>query len=103
MSIQVIHVHGRARKAYVEGETIYREESIFVPSERAWFPTVDTNDHFVYRQEKRRGSSLMCTCGSIAGIYLPDVYMRFQSVYRGRMICCNALMQNRKHADGTIG
>jgi len=101
---QVIHIHGTARKAYVEGETIYREDSIFVPSEPGWFPTIDTSDHFVYRQTKRQGSTLMCTCGSTGGIYLPEYYMRFTSINKGRMICCNSYIQNSGvHADGSRG
>lgn len=100
-SPKVIHVHGRAKVAYVEGERIDREESIFVPTERAWFPTIETDNHFVYRQTKRYGSSLMCTCGASAGIYLPDAYMRFTSVSRGRMICCNSFIQTGKHGDGS--
>lgn len=98
---KVIKVYGRAKVAYLEGERIDREDLIFVPSERGWFPTIDTDNHFVYRQGKRLGSSLMCTCGSSAGIYLPDVYMRFTSVNKGRMVCCNSFMQTNRHGDGS--
>jgi hypothetical protein len=102
MSINVIHVHGRAKIAYLDGERIEREDKIFVRSENSWFPTVDSDNHFVYRQTKRLGSSLMCTCGSSAGIYLYDAYMRFTSINKGRMICCNSFIQNNgKHGDGS--
>ena len=98
---KVIRIQGRARRAYDEGKEIYREDKIYVPSERAWFYTIDTDNHFVYRQDWRIGSSLVCSCGSTGGIYLPDVYMRFTSINRGRLICCNAMMQTGKHSDGS--
>jgi hypothetical protein len=102
-SPKVIRVYGKARIAYDNGERIERQEEIFVPSERGWFYTVDTFDHFVYRQERHTGSSLMCSCGSSGGIYNYDVYSRFTSINRGRLICCNALMQTGRHADGSSG
>jgi len=102
MSPKVIHVHGRARVAFLDGERFDRQDTIFVPSEKSWFPTIDTDSHFVYRQTKKIGSSLMCTCGSSAGIYLYDAYMRFTSINKGRMICCNSFIQNEgKHGDGS--
>ncbi len=99
--INVIKVYGRAKVAHLDGERIEREDRIFVPSERDWFYTIDTDNHFVYRQTKKPGSSLLCTCGATAGIYLPDVYTRFTSINKGRVICCNSMMQTGLHGDGS--
>lgn len=99
---RVIHIHGRAKVAYVDGKRVDREDAVFVKSERGWFPAIDSDNHFVYRQDWKLGSSLMCTCGSSAGIYLYDAYMRFTSINKGRMICCNSFIQNEgRHGDGS--
>lgn len=99
--MKIIHVHGRARVAYPDGQRIERLEEIFVPSEPGWFYTIDTDNHFVYRQGNKGGSSLMCTCGGAAGIFQYDAYMRFSSVNRGRIIACITHMNTSKHADGS--
>ena len=98
---KVIKVYGRAKVAHLQGERFDREGTIFVPSEKAWFETIDTDNHFVYRQGKRSGSSLMCTCGGSAGIFQYDAYMKFSSVNRGRIIACITHMNTGKHADGS--
>ena len=100
-SPRVIHVHGRAKVAYLQGERIEREEQIFVKSEGGWFQTIDTDNHFVYRQTKRFGSSLMCTCGGSAGIFQYDAYRQFSSVNRGRLVACITHMNTKRHADGS--
>jgi hypothetical protein len=100
-SPKVIHVHGRAKVAYLEGERIDREEDVFVPSEQGWFKTIDTDNHFVYRQGKRKGSTLMCTCGGIAGIFMYDAYRKFSSINRGRIVACVEHMNSGIHSDGS--
>jgi hypothetical protein len=99
---QVIRIYGKAKVAHVDGETIERQDEIFVPSYRTWYRTVEEDPtHFSYRtKEGKMGSTLMCTCGSIAAIYNPDVYMRFTSVNRGQIIACRHYMENGHHADG---
>lgn len=100
-SPKVIRVYGRAKIAYLDGERIERAEEVFVPTEKAWFYTIDTDNHFVYRQTRKAGSSLMCTCGGTAGIFQYDAYMQFSSVNRGRIIACITHMNTGRHADGS--
>lgn len=101
--MQIIKIAGRAKRANLAGETIYRQDVIFVESERAWFRIIDTQEHFCYRQSRFLGPMLMCTCGSVANIYGFEAYSQFQSVNMGRIICCQSLIDNRRHADGTVG
>lgn len=101
---KVIKVYGRAKHANFQGQTIEREDIIYVPSERGWFRTIDTFDHFVYRRTKGTvGSTLMCTCGGIAGIFGFEAYRQFQSTNMGRIVCCVTHMNTRHHADGSTG
>jgi hypothetical protein len=103
-SPKVIRVYGKAKVANLQGETIEREDVIFVPSERGHFRTIDTQDHFVYRRKHGTvGSTLMCTCGSIAGIFGFEAYSQFQSTNMGRLICCVTHMNTGRHADGATG
>lgn len=103
-SPKVIRVYGKARRANFQGQTIEREEIIFVPSERGWFRIIDTQDHFCYRRTRGTvGSTLMCTCGSPAAIFGYEAYGQFQSTNMGRIICCIYHMNNKQHADGATG
>jgi hypothetical protein len=101
---KVIRVYGKAKRANFQGETIEREEIIFVPSERGWFRTIETYDHFVYRRTRgTSGSTLMCTCGGIAGIFGWEAYRQFNLPNMGRIICCVSHMNQGQHADGSTG
>jgi hypothetical protein len=103
-SPKVIRVYGKAKRANFQGETIEREDLIFVPSERGWFRTIDTFDHFVYRRTRgTSGSTLMCTCGSAAAIFGFEAYGQFQSTNMGRIVCCITQMNTKQHADGSTG
>ena len=99
--IQIIKVAGRAKTAFPDGRRIERPDKIFVKSEGYWFKTCDTHAHFVYKQDWKQGSTLMCTCGSTAGVYQYEAYKRFYSSYQGRLVCCNSFIQTGVHGDGS--
>ena len=100
---KVIRVYGKARRANFQGDTIEREDVIFVRQE-GWLRAIDTQDHFVYRRRKGTvGSVLMCTWGSAAGVFGFEAYRQFQSTNMGRMVCCVTHMNTGKHADGATG
>lgn len=100
----VIKTYGKARHVNLNGEMIDREDMIFVRSEGGWFRIIDTVEHFCFRRKKgTTGSTLMCSCGSIAGIFGYDAYRQFQSENMGKLICCVTYVHTRRHADGTIG
>lgn len=97
----VIKIAGCARRANLDGETIERQDEIYIPSYRQWFRQLDTYNHFCFRQTHRLGAGLLCSCGSDAGIFHYDAYMRFQSTYVGDVLACVSLMQYGRHADGS--
>lgn len=99
----VVKVAGKARRANVDGETVLREELIYVPSERSWVRQLDTYDHFCYYNKRKLGATMLCSCGSQANIYGYEAYRQFQSVNMGRVIACMSLVENKHHADGSIG
>lgn len=100
----VIKIYGKARHANDGGEVIDRPDVVYIPSEREWFRTIDTVEHFCYRRKHGTvGSTLMCSCGSIAGVFNFEAYRRFQSVNMGRILCCVSYVNTGKHADGTTG
>jgi hypothetical protein len=98
---KVIKVYGRAKRANLNGATIEREEQIWIPSERGWFRTLDSYNHFVYRQNFYYGATLVCTCGGIANVYNFEAYRKFQSTNMGRIVCCASLVETGHHADGS--
>ena len=98
---KVIRIYGKARVAYVNGERVDRPSEIYIPSYHQWFRTIEEDPtHFTYYNRRNPGSTMMCTCGSTAGIYRFDVYRRFTSVNRGEVIACTHYMERGKHADG---
>lgn len=98
---EIVKVAGKARVAHLDGKTIYREERVFVRSDNAVYPTVDTYAHFVYKQDWKLGSTLMCTCGSPAAVFRYDAYGKYYSTNMGGLVCCVAHMQQGVHADGS--
>lgn len=100
----VIKSYGKARHVNLNGELIDREDVVFVKSEQGWFRIMDTVEHFCFRRKHGvQGSTLMCSCGSIAGIFGYEAYRQFQSTNMGRLLCCVKYVYERQHADGTIG
>lgn len=98
---EVIRIAGRAKIAHLDGKTIYRDDVIFVKSDNAVYPAVDTYMHFVYRQDWKPGSHLMCTCGSPAGVFRYEAYGKYYSVNMGGMVCCVQHINTGQHADGS--
>lgn len=100
-SPKVIKIYGRAKVAHLDGERFDREDVIFVPSEKNWFYTLPYDNHFVYRQRRKIGSSLLCTCGGAGGIFPYNTYMKYHSTNMGRVVCCVSQINTGFHADGS--
>lgn len=99
---KVIHQYGRPYKAKtLSGKWVERQDQIYVPSHREVYPVLDYDTHFIYRDGENLGSTLLCTCGSPAGVIGYEGYKRFAS-YRGmNVIACIYYTNHGHHADGS--
>lgn len=103
MSIKVIKHFGRPNEATLpDGTIVRREEKIFVPTQQEWYETLDYDNHFVYYR-KVLGTTMMCTCGSIAAVFGYDAYQKFASRYKGTFVvgCVAHLQSGGRHSDGS--
>lgn len=101
MPFQIIKHHGRpVRATGLDGGEITREDRIFLASHQDWYPTLDYYDHFVY-YKKQLGSTLMCTCGSQAGVVGYEAYRKFASYQGPNVIACLYYTEHKSHVDGS--
>ena len=74
----VIHQYGRPVRAKLpNGTVVERQDAIYVSSYREVFKCLDYDTHFLYYDGNHIGSTLMCTCGSHAGVIGYNGYKRF--------------------------
>ena len=84
------------------GIAVRREEKIFLPSYRQWFPVLPTSMHFCFRDASHaRGITLFCTCGSFAIVVGYEAYKDLNSYIGNEVIACHSYIQNRIHSDGS--
>lgn len=97
----VIHQYGRPHRARdVDGRVIERQEEIFFNGQ--WYHPMDYDTHFVYRTDKIGSATLMCTCGSPAGVIGHREYSKYTSKYYGEgIIACLFYTNNNCHSDGS--
>ena len=96
----VIHQYGRPTKATdVDGREIFREERIFF--NRAWCAVLDYDNHFVYKTDKIGAATLMCTCGSAAGVVGYHAYKNYSSFIGNEVVACLHHLNSGRHGDGS--
>ena len=103
MPNQIIKQHNDPNKAItLGGIEVRREEKIFLPSYKNWFPALPTSMHFTFRDASvPRGTTLFCTCGAIGIIVNYEAYKKFSSYIGAEVIACHDLIQYGRHADGS--
>jgi len=96
----VIHQYGRPVKARdVDGREIVREDKIFF--NRHWIPCLEYDNHFVYKTDKIGSATLMCSCGSAAGVVGYRAYKRFASYMGTEVVACLHHINTGRHGDGS--
>lgn len=86
----------------LSGHHVKRQEYIYLKSHQQAYPCLQTSMHFVYYDPTTpRGSTLMCTCGSSAGVFGYEGYKRWASWMGNEVIACTEFIQQGKHNDGS--
>ena len=98
----IIHQYGRPYKARtLSGKWVERQDQIYVPSHREVFPVLEYDNHFIYYDGDHIGSTLLCTCGSQAGVIGYEGYKEFASYQGQNVIACMHYTDKKCHADGS--
>jgi len=100
----IIHHRGELGEAYThKGTKIVRTDSIFLRSFGRFIKCTPYDNHFIYQvPETDRvvgASTVMCTCGSFAGIMGHDAYKNDASP-QGELLLCHWHATEGRHADG---
>ena len=86
----------------LSGHQVVRQEAIYLNSHERAYQVLPTSMHFVYHDPTvSRGSTLLCTCGSSAGVFGYEGYKRWSSFIATEIIACSEFIQQGKHADGS--
>jgi len=103
MPNNIIRNHNDPRHATtLHGDPVERQEQIFLPSYREWLPVLQTSMHFCFRDPSvPRGTTLFCTCGSMASIFGYEGYKHVNSFMGIQVISCHHYIQYGVHSDGS--
>ena len=87
----------------LSGHNVERQDAIYLKSHEAAYPCLPTSMHFCYKDPTVvRGSTILCTCGSSAGVFGREAYRRWTSVnYGNEVIACTEFIQRGRHGDGS--
>jgi len=86
----------------LNGNHVYREQNIYLPSHRAVLPVLQTSMHFCFRDASNpRGSTLFCTCGAAGVVVGFDAYKKYQSYIGHEVIACHSFIMYGVHSDGS--
>lgn len=87
----------------LSGHHVRRQQALYLKSHERAYPCLPAEMHFCYHEPtQRKGSTIMCTCGSTAGVFGREGYRRWTSVYYGNeVVACTHFIQYGNHADGS--
>lgn len=94
----VRHV-GQLNSVMSDGREFKRQELIYIPN-MGVIKTTPYDNHFVFRDDRRKGWTLFCTCGYAAVVVGYEAYKKDASD-QGAMMVCLMHAQTGKHADGS--
>ena len=86
----------------VRGDRVERQKEIFLPSDKQWYPVLQTSMHFCFRDPSvKRGTTLFCTCGAPAIIVGYEAYGKWSSWMGNEVMSCHHFIQYGVHSDGS--
>lgn len=100
---QVIRNHNDPNNAItLNGKPVRREKEIYLPSHQAIIPVLQTSMHFCFRDPSiPRGTTLFCTCGSMAIVAGYEAYKHLNAFIGNEVISCHHYIQFGVHSDGS--
>ncbi|MBT7009111.1 hypothetical protein HN960_01580 [Candidatus Peregrinibacteria bacterium] len=91
----IIHHRGDLNRVTSDGKEFVRQEHVFIPS-IGKVKCTPYDNHFVYRDARKLGWVLFCTCGSPAVVVNYDAYKQHGSS-QGALLVCKHHTDNNKH------
>lgn len=91
----IIHHRGELKKVTSDGIEIHRKEIVYIPN-IGNVKCAPYDMHFVFRDARRLGWTLFCTCGSPAVILNYDAYKKDASS-QGALLVCFEHAKSGKH------
>jgi len=86
----------------ISGHIVTKQPALYLKSHERAYQTLPTAMHFVYYDPTvPRGSTLLCTCGSSAGVFGYEGYKRWSSFIATEIVACHNFIQYGVHADGS--
>ena len=97
------HFNSPKEAVTLDGYRVRREDKIFLKSYNEWFPVLQTDIHFCFKEPSGKSgrSTIMCTCGGFAATFSYDAYKKYSSFIGSQVIACHDFIQYGTHADNS--
>jgi hypothetical protein len=96
---KIVRSVGDLNTVIADGEPFYRHDKIRIP-DMGNILCAPYDNHFVFRDTRKLGWTLFCTCGSVAVVIGYDAYKKDASP-GPEMLVCYAHAGGNRHADGS--
>lgn len=83
---KIVRSIGDLKSVVADGKTFYRQDRIYIPG-IGNVKCAPMDNHFIYRDTRRIGWTLFCTCTSPAAVFNYDAY-KHDASYSGTMLLC---------------
>lgn len=96
---KIVRVVGDLNTVEADGMKFYRHDKLHIPA-MGNINCAPYDNHFIFRDTRKLGWTLFCTCGSPAVVVGYNAYARDASP-GAEMLVCFTHSRNNKHADGS--
>jgi hypothetical protein len=96
---EVVRNIGRRKQATLPNGRIVEPQERLQLSD-GWYPTLNTENHFVYTTT-HFGSRMLCTCGGEAALCGYHAYKQYSSYIGNEVVACLDFLQYGRHRDGS--
>lgn len=97
---KIVRSVGDLNSVLADGKLFHRRDKIDIPS-MGNILCAPYDNQFIFRDIRKMGWTLFCSCGSPAVVVGYDAYKRDASKNSGELIVCYTHSRNNKHADGS--